>query len=300
MRRLCVIVLFLCWAPAAASATPLVTADWLVENAGRPDLVILDLRSRLNGGSRAAFEEDHIAGAVYSDYLRAGWRVTRDGVPGQLPSVADLEVLIGGLGIGNESHVVLVAGGLSALGMASATRVYWTFKVLGHDRVSILDGGYRAYLADPARPLESGWKRRPAATFKANFRPDLLAGRDDVAGALLSGGALVDNRPSPFYRGEVKSPAVARAGTLPGAVNVPEARLVGGDGYFVSADRASGLMRLASLTAEVGPISFCNTGHWASLGWFVESEILGNKSAKLYDGSMADWAADPARPVEIP
>ena len=277
MRWLCLFVLFVFWAPAAASATALVTSDWLVENAGRPDLVILDLRSRLNGGSRAAFEKGHIAGAVYSDYLRAGWRVTRDGVPGQLPPVADLESMIGGLGIGRQNHVVLVAGGLSALGMASATRVYWTFKVLGHDRVSILDGGYRAYLADPTRPLEKGWRQRPAAIFKARFRPELLASRDDVTGALLRGGALVDNRPSPFYRGEIKSPAVARAGTLPGAVNVPESRLVDGDGFFVSADRAAGLMRLASLTERAGPISFCNTGHWASLGWFVESEILGNK-----------------------
>lgn len=275
-------------------------AEWLVENAGRPGLVVLDLRSRLNGGSRAAFEAGHIPGAVYSDYLRGGWRVTRGGVPGQLPPTADLEALIGGLGIGNESQVVLVAGGVSALDMASATRVYWTFKVLGHDRVSILDGGYRAYLADPARPLETGWRRPAAKPFKASFRPGLVATREDVSSALSRGEVLVDNRPPPFYRGAVKSPAVARAGTIPRAVNIPEARLVDAGGFFIPADRAAGLMRLASLAPEAGPITFCNTGHWASLGWFVESEILGNKTAKLYDGSMADWAADPARPVEIP
>ena len=179
MRRLILMLFAFCLAPVAASAAPLVTADWLVENAERPDLVILDLRSRLNGGSRAAFEKDHIAGAVYSDYLRAGWRVTRDGVPGQLPPAADLEVLIGGLGIGNDSHVVLVAGGRNALGMASATRVYWTFKMLGHDRVSILDGGYRAYLADPGRPFRKRLASTTGESLQGQFpaRPAGRAGR---------------------------------------------------------------------------------------------------------------------------
>src|SRR3546814_3005161 len=78
--------------------------------------------------------------AVYSNYLRSGWRTEMDGVPAQLPRQETLEALIGELGIANDSHVVVVSAGTDALDISSAARVYWTFKVIGHDRVSILDG----------------------------------------------------------------------------------------------------------------------------------------------------------------
>src|SRR3546814_13081020 len=79
-----------------------------------------------------------------------------DGVPAQLPRQETLEALIGELGIANDSHVVVVSAGTDALDISSAARVYWTFKVIGHDRVSILDCGYRAYAAAPATPMETG------------------------------------------------------------------------------------------------------------------------------------------------
>src|SRR3546814_13152996 len=95
--------------------------------------------------------------AVYSNYLRSGWRTEMDAVPAQLPRQETLEALIGELGIANDSHVVVVSAGTAALDLSTAARVSWTFKVIGHDRVSILDGGYRAYAADPATPAEPGW-----------------------------------------------------------------------------------------------------------------------------------------------
>jgi thiosulfate/3-mercaptopyruvate sulfurtransferase len=66
----------------------------------------------------------------------------------------------------------------------------------------------------------------------------------------------------------------------------------------VSVDELRALRKSAGLAEEGEEISFCNTGHWASLGWFVDSEILGNKQAKLYDGSMVEWTADDSLPVE--
>jgi thiosulfate/3-mercaptopyruvate sulfurtransferase len=156
-------LLFAFQAAVAAAATPLVDVAWLEANAASPGLVVLDIRNALGKGSKQAYLEGHIPGAVYSDYLKDGWRAKVDGVPGQLPPPAELETLIGGLGISNDSHVVVVAGGVSALDMGSATRVYWTFKVLGHDEVSILDGGHKAYAADPGNPLETGWRPSPTA-----------------------------------------------------------------------------------------------------------------------------------------
>lgn len=282
----------------AAEVPPLVDVDWIKANGHRADVVVLDIRNKLGGGSEEAYLKAHIPGAVYSDYLKAGWRTKVDGVPGQLPAIASLENLIGGLGINNDKHVVIVAGGESALDMGSATRVYFTFKVLGHNAVSILDGGHKAYAADPGNPLESGWITPEPEIFTAEFRPWLLADKDQVAKAQANGTTLLDNRPLAQYFGKAKHKAAKRAGTIAGAYSLPEGTLTKNGGHFVTEAEAGGLLQSAGLETEGEQIAFCNTGHWASLGWFVSSEILGNKGAKLYDGSMVEWSADAAAPME--
>ena len=290
-------------AAIAEASLPLVNVPWLLDNAGRDDLVVLDIRNQLDGGSEAVYRAGHIPGAVYSDYLKAGWRTERDGVPGQLPQIETLEALIGELGISNDSHVVVVSAGTSALDMGSATRVYWTFKVLGHDKVSILDGGYRAYSADTAAPLESGWVEPLPDIFSAEFRPELVADRAAVQAAMQSGGLLVDNRPSEFYLGKKRHTWAKRAGTIPGAVSLPEALFADDRGRFVKADGVADLLQRvgfsgSSKPAEDETIMFCNTGHWASLGWFAQSEILGRKNVRVYDGSMVEWSAVSELPVQ--
>jgi len=285
-------------AGAAQAATPLVDVDWLKGNLTKPNLVVLDIRNRIgNAGSREVFAEGHIPGAVYSDYLADGWRVTRDGVPGMLPPVGDLEKLIGGLGIGNGDHVVLVAGGINAADMGSATRVYWTFKVLGHDAVSILDGGHAAWVAAGA-PVEKGTAPRPAKTFAADFRPELIASRADVVAAQKTGTVLIDNRPPAQYSGAAKHAKAQRGGTIPGAVNLPQEKITKDNGGFFADSGTIGKLLAAVGIKKDGPaITFCNTGHWASLGWFVEHELRGNEQTRMYDGSMVDYTSDPALPV---
>lgn len=280
------------------AATPLVDADWLHAKLGKPGLVVLDIRNKIDGGSRQVFEAGHIPGAVYSNYLTDGWRATSNGVPGMLPPTADLARLIGGLGIGNSSHVVIVPGGVSALDYGSATRVYWTFKVLGHDAVSILDGGYAEWTRSAARPVETGPSKASPATFTADFRPELLATGEDVKTALAKGTALIDNRPPEQFSGQSKHPKAVRAGTIPGAVNVPQDRFFDGKtGRFASLEKLSSLWTDQDVADDSEQIAFCNTGHWASLGWFAAHELMGNRKARMYDGSMTDWTARADRPV---
>lgn len=285
-------------AGAARAATPLVDVAWLKSNLTKPNLVVLDVRSPIgNGGSRDAFGQGHIPGAIYTDYLADGWRVSRDGVPGMLPPMADLEKLIGGMGIGNTDHVVLIAGGLNAADMGSATRIYWTFKVAGHDAVSILDGGHAAWVAAGA-PIETGPSSRPAKKFTAVFRPELVATRADVVAAQKAGAVLIDNRPPAQYSGGAKHPAATRAGTIPGAVNLPQEKITKNDGgYFEDSGTIDKLLAAVGVKKGEPAITFCNTGHWASLGWFVEHELRGNAQTRMYDGSMVDYTADPALPV---
>jgi thiosulfate/3-mercaptopyruvate sulfurtransferase len=107
----------------ADAAAPLVSTAWLKAHLDEPDVVVLDVRS---GGGGEAYAKAHIRGAVHSDYDKAGWRVSRNGVPFMLPTTAELEKLIGDLGIDEDSHVVVVPAGLHVLDFGSAARIYWT------------------------------------------------------------------------------------------------------------------------------------------------------------------------------
>jgi thiosulfate/3-mercaptopyruvate sulfurtransferase len=294
-RWLAAVLLVVCFAvpaPAASAAEPLVDAAWAMAQVGDENVRFLDIRA----GGAEDFKAGHIPGAVFSDYFDAGWRVTgADGTPGMLPPVADLEKLVGGLGISNASHVVIVARGLSAVEMASAARVFWTFKVLGHDAVSILDGGMTAYRALSAA-LQQGTASAALTEFKAYFRPALIASTDDVISARQNGGALLDLRPQMQYSGLSGPRFMSRKGTIPGAQNLPLTNLTH-DGAFKTPAALAALFAEVNL-ASSGPVTyFCNTGHMAALGWFVAHELLGNSEARLYDGSLAAWSQDPARDI---
>ena len=284
-----------------AAAEPLLSPQEVAARLGDPEVVVLDIRSAGAEGP-APFETARVPGAVNADYRAAGWRVARDGVPGMLPPVAQAEALIRGLGVDAGDHVVIanVGAGENGVDMGAATRVYWTFKVLGHDRVSIMEGGMRAWEA-AGLPLEDGAAAAPApGDFSAAFRPDLYATASDVALALTEPSALLlDGRPAVQFRGEAKSGVVARAGALPGAANYPvQSMLTDGGGRFAEADViAATLSRIEAEAGAPTAVAYCNTGHWASLAWFAASEIAGHEGVAVYDGSMAEWTADPERPA---
>ena len=291
----------------AKAAEPLVDVAWVKANTGKPGIVFLDVRGRLAGKSKADYLRAHIPGAVYTDYLKDGWRVKdKNGTVGMLPPTEKLEKLIGGLGIGNDSLVVIIPQGSKALDMGTATRVYWTFKVLGHDQVSILNGGMTAYTKEvdkktkkPVNPLEKGAVKPVAATFKASLRPEMLVSKADVQSALDKGVLMVDNRPNNQYVGVNRHGKSKRNGTIPGAVNLPESWLtVNGSGTFRPRGELEKLYAAAGVPTSGEQISFCNTGHWASMGWFATHEILGDKQAKMYDGSMVEWSGDKSLPIE--
>ncbi|MDQ2089748.1 sulfurtransferase [Marimonas arenosa] len=280
-------------AGAAWAADPLVDVDWVKANIGQPGVVFVDARGSTD------FLRGHIPGAVNTNYGKDGWRVKADGVPGVFPAdPAKLGELIGSLGIDNSSHVVLVAPGANSSDMGTATRMYWTFKVLGHDNVSILDGGMAAYLKEvddnknPVNPLEKGASKPEAKSFDIALRQEMLIDEAGMQAAMDGGVTLVDNRTADQYLGVNRHGASKASGTIPGAVNLPQSWMTqNGGGTFRDAATLKKLYSAAGVPTEGDQISFCNTGHWASIGWFVSSEILGNKSAQLYDASMTGWTA---------
>lgn len=280
---------------------PLVSPDWLEARLDEPGIVVVDIRSRIDGTREEDFRRAHIPGSVRCDYLRCGWRVEADGVPGMRPTVARLEARIGGLGIGEDDLAVLVSGGVDPTDFGSAARVYWTFRHLGHDEVAILDGGFAAWIADPRRPLESGPGRRPEPEpFEARLRPELLVETADVEAAVRTGGAvLVDARPAVQYVGRERHPAAKAAGHLPSAWNLPqEAFFVPGTGRLLPKERLAALLPPELRERSGTIVTYCNTGHWAATDWFVLHELLGYRDVRLYDASMVGWTRDPSRPIE--
>lgn len=279
---------------ASAETRPLVSAEWLDANLKAKNLVVLDVRSAIDGGGVKAYTEGHVPGSVHSDYDKAGWRVTRSNVPFMLPTVAELEKLIGDIGIDENSHVVVVPAGVNFTDFGSAARAYWTLKVVGVNNVSILDGGVAAWKA-AGLPLETGVNKPSPTIFTATLDESLLSRIADVTRDGGKNVTLLDARPPSFFTGKEKAPGAQAYGHIPGAINLDSAVF-----YDAQTNRLKPQAELVSLAAKVpaGPtVAYCNTGHWAATDWFVLHELLGRKDVSLYDGSMVEWTADATRPV---
>jgi len=281
---------------SAADAPPLVSVQWLNEHLNDKNMVVLDIRSAIDGGGAKAYAEAHVPGSVHSDYDKAGWRVTRSNVPFLLPSLPELEKLIGDIGIDETTHVVVVPAGVNFTDFGSAARTYWTLKVVGVNNVSILDGGVAAWKA-AGLVLDNGVKKPSPTIFTATLNKSLLSQTDDVVKAESAHKVtLIDARPVSFFNGKEKAPAALAYGHIPGSVSLDSAAF-----YDAGTNKLKPQAELAALAAHLpaGPVvSYCNTGHWAATDWFVLHELLGRKDVSLYDGSMVAWTADASRPVE--
>ena len=276
----------------AAPAEPLVTPQWLNEHRSKADVVVLDIRSVIDGGGAEAYAEAHIPGAIHSDYNKAGWRVARNGHPLYVPSQTALEKLIGETGIDEDSHVVIVPAGVSATDFGAAARIYWTLKAAGHPSLAILDGGFAAWQAADL-PVESGKNTLPPKIFSGKFNEAMLAELEQVE--QNPNATLVDARPASQFSGHEKASLAKAYGHIPGAVNIDSASF-----YDPATNRLRPKEQLAAIAGKLpaGPVvTYCNTGHWAATDWFVLSEILGRPNVRLYAGSMVEWSADPRRPV---
>lgn len=277
----------------AAAVEPLVTPQWVHDNRDNSALVLLDLQENQN------YLRFHIPGSINTNY--AQWRIEKKGQLKNMPPVPVLEKLIGSLGIDNNSHVVLIPLGASAGDMAKAARLYWTFKVLGHDLVSILNGGLVGYAEKRVYPLEKGNNQLKAAKFTAKYRQKMNPDAEYVKTAINNGTQIVDNRTRAEYLGIYGAGSKQRAGRLPQALHLNYDWLtVNGSGKLHSADNLQRIYAASKVALSGDQINYCHTGNRAALGWFVSHEILGNHQAKLYDGSTQEWAANQTLPMEQP
>ncbi|MFL2782928.1 MAG: sulfurtransferase [Rhodospirillales bacterium] len=283
----------------SAYARPLVDTTWLKNNLQNDNLVMIDLRNKIDGGSFKTFQLGHIPGSIHSDYLKDGWRTKKKGVVGLLPTEEEFENLAEKLGVSNNSHVVLIPAGENSTDFGSSARAYWTFKVFGHSNVSILDGGYKLWLQKYPSLIDRGKiTKNIKGNFKAKFNPSLYASTTDVAkvSGTESDIVLLDGRNKEQFIGEKKHKNAKRFGHIPGAQLISQAKT-----YNTASNQLKSKTELKDLFSEITNkpvISYCNTGHWAATNWFALSEVLGNKNVKLYDGSMVEWTTDARRKVD--
>ena len=300
LKRLCAVLLFWTGLATAATAQPLVDVDWVAGNLDNENVVLIDLRNKIDKGSYETYLDGHIPSSLHSDYLKDGWRVGRDDVVGLLPTEAEFEALARKLGVSAGSHVVLIPAGVNSTDFGSSARAYWTFKVFGHDKVSILNGGYAAWVAAYPGQIETGAPVAPVpGDFVARFQPQGYVSMEQVAALVESKGktTLLDGRNEAQFYGEAKHPKATNPGRIPGAQ-----MLFQETAYDVETNKLKSVDELQTLYAAVDAgqpvISYCNTGHWAATNWFVLSELLGRKDVKLYDGSMVEWTANADNPLD--
>ncbi len=275
------------------AASPLVDSTWLNENLNKPNIRFLDLQHP------QGYQKAHLPGAVNTRYDQ--WRQTsQNGVPQVIPEKDYLEELVGQLGIDNNTLVVLTPLGAGASEIAVATRIYWTLKAIGHDEISILDGGLIAYNKTPeSRFVKEPYLPEPKQ-FTANMRKEYYPGAKDVKAALDEGVTIIDSRSYEEYIGKVSGGKNERPGTLPDSLLLSFNQLVETNtGRFHKLDKLREIYKTSGVPLEGKQISFCHTGHRTSLSWFVSHELLGNKEARMYDGSTIEWSVNPDLPLEV-
>jgi thiosulfate/3-mercaptopyruvate sulfurtransferase len=274
---------------------PLVSTAWLHEHLGEADLVVLDASWYLPAAGRdprAEFAQGHIPGARFWDLdLHSAPDTT---LPHMLPSAEALERIIGGLGVGAATRVVVYDGSGANL---SAPRVWWTLRVAGHEDVAVLDGGMAAWRAE-GRPTETGPSTPVPSPFRVRFRPELVASREAVRARLADPHTqLVDARSSGRFHGTEPEPRPGlRGGHIPGARNLPFGAVTGADGRLLPADELRDRLREAGIDLERDIVVSCGSGVSAcALG--LGLEVLRHHRWAVYDGSWADWGREDGPPI---
>jgi len=253
------------------------------------DVVPVDVRPA------ETYAAGHLPGAV--SLPAAALSEERGGVQNLLKPVDQLAAILAERGMTTERRYVIYGGNTSATEVQAATRVFWVLEYLSFDKIYLLDGGYTRWTAE-GRPVAQGPYTPspiPVEAVKLVIRPEVIARRSEVIDMVGNGkGVLVDTRMPSFYAGTEKKDFVARAGHIPGAVNLPaDPMLTGSDFRF----RALEEIRAGFTTGSDDPLErivvYCNSGNTASLGYFL-FRLQGKENVAVYDGSMAEWARNPA------
>ena len=282
---------------APARSSHLVETDWLADHLDAPDLVVLDGSWHLptaGRNARAEYEEEHIPGALFFDIDEISDETSS--LPHMLPSTVKFASRMKRMGIGDGMRIVVY----DSVGMFSAARVWWTFRVMGHEDVAVLNGGLPKWKAE-GRPVTSEpTPPRSQRHFTPRLNASLVRDLQDVKRIIESGSAQIADARSPgrFAGAEPEPRPGLRSGHIPGSRNVPYSRLLNPDGTLKSPPELHRVFTEAGIDPMKPVVTTCGSGVTAAI-LSLGLALVGQPDSGLYDGSWSEWGREEAgTPVE--
>ena len=271
----------------------LVSTAWLAEHLHDGDLVVVDATMFMPGSDRNArveYAAAHIPGARFLDIDELSDHSAAP--PHMLPRADKFGAAMEKLGIGRDDRIVVYDNSP----LRTSARGWFMLRHYGAERVAILDGGLAKWL-DDGRPVESGHPAFREARFQAEPRSERIVAKSDVRAGL--GVPLIDARSRARFEGSEPDPRPGVApGHVPGARNLPFASLYNDDGTFKREEDLRAAFVAAGADPERPFVASCGSGVTANSLIFA-AHLLGNRDARLYDGSWSEWGADPGTPKEL-
>jgi thiosulfate/3-mercaptopyruvate sulfurtransferase len=271
-----------------------VSPEWLVKHLKDPGLSIVDASWYLpaqNRDARAEYDAVHIPGAVFFDQDAV---VDPDSaLPHALPSPLVFEQHVSAMGISRDDTIVVYDG----LGMFSAPRVWWLFRIMGADKVFILDGGFDNWKNDGHITTDKPTKIASTA-FLPKFDASKVASFQDMLKIVGDRSSqIADARPAGRFTGEEPEPRPGmRSGHMPGARSVPVTTL-SENGYLKDLDGLRRALADGGIDPAKPVVTSCGSGVTAAV-ITLALQSLGHADNRLYDGSWSEWGARNDTPVE--
>lgn len=264
-----------------------VSAEWLADHINDPNTVVIDGSWHLptvGRNARAEYLAGHIPGAVFFDIDAVA--DTSVPLPHMLPTPEAFAAAVGSLGIDDRQQIVVY----DTIGLSSAPRVWWTFRIMGAAEVVILEGGFPAWQSG-GRPIESGDIARPPRTFTPRYSASAVYDLDQVRdGAAARTFQLVDARSHERFLGEAAEPRPGvRSGRIPGSFNLPFPDLIA-DGRLKDAREIRSAFTRSGIDLERPIVTSCGSGVTAAI-LTLALETIGVTGTGLYDGSWAEWGS---------
>ena len=274
---------------------PLVTTEWLAAHLGEPDLKVVDATfylPHLKRDARAEFEQAHLPGAVFFDIETISDHANP--LPHMLPDPHAFADAVGALGIGTGDRLVAYGG----RGLIASARVWWTFRVFGHERVAVLDGGSAKWKQE-GRPVESGMPSPAPRPFAPTLHKELVADLDRMLATLERHDAqIIDARSrGRFAATEPEIRPGLRGGHIPGSLSLPYNELFSPDDDVLRPEAdVRGAFQGAGLDLARPVVATCGSGVSAAV-LALAMYRLGRRDAAVYDGSWTEWGGRRDTPV---